>query len=60
MQTCKNCPKRYLGCHDCCPDFAEHRKILAEIKLKQHKENVFAEYQNTKNSVKLARKNRKR
>ena len=27
---CKDCPKRYPGCHDSCPEFAEYRTWAQE------------------------------
>lgn len=30
---CKDCPKRYLGCHDSCPDYqAYHRANIERCK----------------------------
>lgn len=34
---CKNCTKRYLGCHDKCNSYAEYKKKLEELSAKRQK-----------------------
>lgn len=34
MSPCKDCAKRYLGCHDRCDDYGAYKVELEDIRLK--------------------------
>lgn len=41
---CKGCEKRHELCHDGCPDYAEFRKRVEEIRAKEREAKTLEEY----------------
>lgn len=40
----RECPKRCVGCHAHCPDYAKKRKELDEINAQRRKESLISSY----------------
>jgi hypothetical protein len=41
---CKGCKRRHELCHDGCPDYAEFRKRVEEIRAKEREAKTLEEY----------------
>lgn len=41
---CKGCERRHELCHDGCPDYAEFRKRVEEIRAKEREAKTLEEY----------------
>ena len=41
---CKGCKRRHVLCHDGCPDYAEFRKRVEEIRAKEREAKTLEEY----------------
>lgn len=55
MQCCKECKKRYMGCHSKCEDYLAAKAENERIKEEKHKQSVTDGY-----FVLTARKKRKK
>lgn len=40
MASCKDCTKRYVGCHSNCADYAEYKKEVTEQRKQKRKESM--------------------
>lgn len=62
---CKDCPRRFAGCHSICPEYAAFREQIASDKKKIESNksvegDVMAHQMNTHFSIQRAKKRHKR
>lgn len=59
--TCKDCPKRHIGCHATCEDYIAFRKALDEENRKRHeKERIERMVDNDYHSIRSRRRRKSR
>ena len=44
FEECRDCDKRYVGCHANCHTYIRDRKLLDEVKAKQRADNDYIGY----------------